>query len=225
MTTKRVFPGAPDTDYHVFFEDFERFLAADWVITTTEDGTGSATEVPADVAGGVLVITNAAGDNDLDSLQWAGSAGATTENFIFDLTKKMQFQARFKVLEVIEMDLVIGLAVTDTEPFGGVADGALFTSDDGNALLNFELTDSTTAATTTQAAVATLVADTYVKVEFYYDGDGSDVDIFVDDVRVAGVAVTNLPVTTEMAITFGIRNGTTAANVLSLDYIKVVAER
>lgn len=225
MSTKRVFAGAPDTDWYTFFTDFDTYAASDWVITTTEAGASSATEALADAAGGVLVITNDTSDNDLDSLQWAGGAGAVTENFIFDLTKSMTFKARFKMGDVTETDFVMGLAVTDTEPFGGVADGALFTSDDGDALLNFELTDSTTAATTTAAAVATLVDDTYVVAEFHYSANAANVDVIINGVAVAGVATTNLPVTTEMAITMGIRNGEAAGQTLSVDYIKCVAER
>ncbi len=28
--------------YHAYFNDFDTYLASDWTITTTEDGTGSA---------------------------------------------------------------------------------------------------------------------------------------------------------------------------------------
>ena len=34
--------GMPDpTKFHTFFDDFDRYLASDWVVTTTEAGTGS----------------------------------------------------------------------------------------------------------------------------------------------------------------------------------------
>ena len=40
--------------YHTYFNDFDTYLASDWTITTTEDGTGSATEALADGDGGLL---------------------------------------------------------------------------------------------------------------------------------------------------------------------------
>ena len=57
--------------YHVYHEDFDKYTASDWVITTTEAGGGDATEALADGDGGLLVITNDAADNDSDELQWA----------------------------------------------------------------------------------------------------------------------------------------------------------
>ena len=49
--------------YHMYHNDFDKFVAADFTITTTEAGTGSATETVATGDGGLLVITNAAGDD------------------------------------------------------------------------------------------------------------------------------------------------------------------
>ena len=62
----------PDpTKYHLFHEDFDKYTAADWVITTTEAGSGAATEALAAGDGGLLVITNDDADNDADFLQWS----------------------------------------------------------------------------------------------------------------------------------------------------------
>ena len=49
-------------DFCEFVDDFHGYTATDWVITTTEAGTGSATEVVQDESFGVLKLTNAAGD-------------------------------------------------------------------------------------------------------------------------------------------------------------------
>ena len=43
--------------YHTYINDFDTYLASDWTITTTEDGTGSATEALADGDGGLLLVT------------------------------------------------------------------------------------------------------------------------------------------------------------------------
>lgn len=52
--------------YHEYFDDFNIYNAGDFTITTTEDGSGSAAEALIDGDGGLLQITNAAGDNDHD---------------------------------------------------------------------------------------------------------------------------------------------------------------
>ena len=44
--------------YHSYFNDFDTYLASDWTITTTEDGTGSATEALADGDGGPMTQHN-----------------------------------------------------------------------------------------------------------------------------------------------------------------------
>ena len=69
--------------FHLQTLDFDKYTAGDWVITTTEAGTGSATEALTSADGGVLLLTNAAGDDDFDSLQWAGGSGAVFGSYLF----------------------------------------------------------------------------------------------------------------------------------------------
>jgi hypothetical protein len=199
----------------MYFNDFDKYDLADWTITTTEGGGGDATEALTDADGGVLVITNDVADDDLDFFQKVG------ESFLFEVGKKLWFKCRFKVLEVIQMDLHIGLTVTDTSLLD-VTDGVYFKSDDGDAYLDFgvEKDDTATAAT----AIATLVADTYVVVGFYYDGVSS-VEYSVNNVVLGSCVTTNLPDDEELTVTFGIQNGAVAANVLSIDYIMACKER
>jgi hypothetical protein len=84
----------------------------------------------------------------------------------------------------------------------------------------FTVNSAATAAT----AIATLVANTFVEVGFYYNGvDG--IEYSVDGVVKGTAAVTNLPDDEELTVTFGIQNGEAVANVLSIDYIMVCKER
>ena len=211
----RAMPVLDPTKVHMYFNDFDKYDLADWTITTTEGGGGDATEALTDADGGVLVITNDVADDDLDFFQKVG------ESFLFEVGKKLWFKCRFKVLEVIQMDLHIGLTVTDTSLLD-VTDGVYFKSDDGDAYLDFgvEKDDTATAAT----AIATLVADTYVVVGFYYDGVSS-VEYSVNNVVLGSCVTTNLPDDEELTVTFGIQNGAVAANVLSIDYIMACKER
>ena len=55
--------------FYQYSNDFMTYASGDFTITTTEAGTGSATEALTSGAGGQLLLTNAAGDNALDFLQ------------------------------------------------------------------------------------------------------------------------------------------------------------
>ena len=209
--------------YHVFFDDFDRFLATEWKISTTEAGAGSATEAASSADGGVLVITNDNADNDHDFLQLSGDGGTTAhETFKFEAGKKLFFKSRFKVSDATQSEFVMGLQIADTNPINGVTDGVYFQKDDGDALLDVHVEKNSTATSST--GVHTVVDDTYLVAGFYYDGIDS-VDFFVDDNRVATLAVTNLPDDEELTISFGIQNGAAAAKVMSVDYILVAKER
>lgn len=207
-----------ETPWHTFFDDFDKYTAGanDWIVTTTEAGAGDATEAIADADGGVLVITNDAADNDLDFLQHA------KETFKFELGKRMYFEARFKILEVIECDFRIGLMIRDTTQLD-ITDGIYFGTDDGDALLDFSVEKNNTA--TLVAGVSTLVADTFVTVAFYYDGSSSDIDYIVNGETLGSVALTNMVDDEELTVSFGIQNGQAVAAVLSLDYILAKKER
>lgn len=204
------------TENHVWFDDFDKFTAGDWTITTTEAGAGSATEAVGNLDGGVLVITNDAADDDADFLQW------TKETFKFETGKRLYFAARVKVSDATQSDLVLGLQITDTTPLA-VSDGVYFRKDDGDANLDFVVTKDSTA--TTKTAVATLADDTWVKLAFYYDGSHPQFTVLVDDTPVSSVPLTNVPDDEELTVSFGIQNGEAAAKVLSVDYIIAVKGR
>lgn len=216
---------------HMWFDDFDNYTLAEWVITTTEAGAGSATEALADADGGQLVITNAAGDNDLDMLQWAGDTGAVTETFLLERGKQAWFKARLKVLEVIQCDWHIGLAITGTDPLPGtITDGVFFSSDDGDALIDVRATKDT-SVTGLIAGIATAVADTFFEVAWYFDGD-SELSYYIDGVKLGTLTLTDtagvyldIPDDEELTISFGIQNGTTVVNSMTIDYILAVKER
>lgn len=208
--------GQPDpTKFHTFFDDFDRYVAADWTITTTELGAGSATEALTDADGGVLLITNDAADNDADFFQKVG------ESFKFQSDKKLWFKARFKVSDATQSDFFIGLQITDTTPLD-TTDGVFFQKDDGDASLDFHVEKNNTA--TSASAIATVVSDTYLSVGFYYNGSDA-IEYFVDDVKLGTSVTTNLPDDEELTISFGIQNGEAVAKTMSIDYILCVKER
>ena len=204
------------TKWITYFNDFTEYVAGDWTITTTEAGSGDATEALASTsAGGLLLITNDDADNDLDFLQ------LKTEAFKFVAGKKTFFKSRFAVSDATQSDFVMGLQITDTTPLA-VSDGVYFMKDDGDASLDFhvEKDGSDTAA----SAIATVSDATMLVAGFYYDGK-SAIEYYVDDVKLGTSVTTNLPDDEELTVSFGIMNGAAAAKTMTVDYIFVSQER
>lgn len=208
----------PRQDYVEYWNDFVRptdYDTADWTLTTTEAGAGSATEAIGNLSGGVLVVTNDAADDDND---WFQSA---KETFKWITGKKLYFGMRFKISDVTQSDFVFGLQITDTTPLA-VTDGMFFQKDDGDALLDFHSVKNSTATDVT--ALATLVNDTYVVIEAYYDG-ANKWELYVNGASVGSCALTNVCDDEELAVSFGIQNGEAVAKILSIDWIRVMQER
>lgn len=198
-----------------YFNDFMTYVAGDWTITTTEAGAGSATEAPANVAGGVLLVTTDDADNDNDFLQLKG------EPFTFATGKKTWFKTRFACDDATQSDIVFGLQITDTSPLA-VTDGVYFIKDDGAATFDLEVMKNSTSTSTT--SVATLVDDTYISLGFYFDGVDK-IKVFVNDAHVATSVTTNMPDDEELTVSFGIQAGEAAAKALSVDYLFAATER
>lgn len=197
---------------HQFFDDFNTFTASEWTITrsSTTAWTGSVQ----DEDGGVLKISNAVPDDANTFIQ------TPAEIYTFTSGKQTWFDARWKVSDATQSDVVLGLLIRDTSPLD-VTDGVYFRKDDGDAFLDFGVEASNTA--TTKTAVATISSSTYVRTTFYYDGV-SAVKAYVNGVYVATAATTNLP-TTELCVSFGMQNGSSNAKTFSIDWIAAYKER
>ena len=210
----------PDpTQAHVYFNDFTTYVAGDWTITTTEGGTGNASEALTNVAGGALLITNDDADNDSDELQLA------VESFKFASGKKSWFKTRFKVSDATQSDWIIGLCITDTTLIDAVSDGVYFKKDDGDASIDFalELNGSATEA----SGIATQSDDTFVTLGWYFDGDTTNgIKYYVDGThKGTQTTMTNLCTDEELAVSFALQNGAAAAKTMTLDYIYAAQER
>ena len=216
-TSNTGYYGMPDpTKWITYFNDFTEYVAGDWTITTTEAGSGAATEALASTsAGGLLLITNDDADNDLDFFN------LKTEAFKFVAGKKTFFKARFAVSDATQSDFVMGLQITDTTPLA-VSDGVYFMKDDGDASLDFHVEKD--SSDTTASAISTVSDATMLVAGFYYDGK-SAIEYYVDDVKLGTSVTTNLPDDEELAVSFGIQNGAAAAKTMTVDYIFVSQER
>ncbi len=202
--------------YHTYFNDFDTYLASDWTITTTEDGTGSATEALADGDGGLLLVTNAAGDNDHDFFQ------LVKEGYKYEAGKQLAFNIRFKTNDATQTDIVAGLQLTDTTPLD-VTDGIFFLKADGAATISFIVEKDSTQSTLTLPN--SLADDTFMTLGFVYDPKDQQFHVFQNNVLAGTVVSTNAPDNEELALSFGIQNGAAAAKTLTVDYIGASKER
>lgn len=199
---------------HVFFDDFDKYTAADWTITTKEDGSGSATEAIQDEEFGVLKLTNAAGDNDNDFLQ------VSSEILKLTAGKKAWFKTRIKVSDATQSDFIVGLSDTDTSPLDS-SDGVFFYKADGVATLDFKV--AVGAVESVAASIATVVDDTYLELAFYYDGK-TTIAYSVDGTQEGTLTNDTIP-TAEITPVFGIQNGEAVAKTMSVDYLFACVER
>ena len=202
--------------FYQYSNDFMTYNSGDWTITTTEAGSGNASEALTSQAGGALLITNDDADNDLDFLQLKG------ESFKLSSSKKAYFSARFKVSDATQSDFVMGLQITDTTPLA-TTDGVFFIKDDGDTNLDFIVEKDSTSTDTT--AIHTMVDDTFVTVTWFIDPDASKVFYSVNNAAPVSVVNTNLPDDEELTVSFGIQNGAAAAKTMTIDYVVAAVER
>ena len=202
--------------YHVYHNDFDTYLASDWTITTTEGGSGNASEALGDRDGGLLVITNDDADNDNDFLQ------LVKEGFKFESGKQLAFNARFKTSDADASDVVIGLQITDTSPLD-VSDGVFFLLTDGSTTLQFIVEKDGTQSTLNLPTV--MADDTFMTVGFVFDPKDQLFHVFQNNAEVGTVVSTNAPDDEDLTVSFGIQNGAAAAKVMPVDYLTAMKER
>jgi len=210
----------PDpTTAHVYWEDFDRFRAADWIITVVEAGAGSATQALTDGDGGRLLLTN---DNAIaDRITLALSA----ENVLFERGKKLWFSTRIKISEIGNNIVIIGLILKSvTNPTGVVTDGVYFQLDGGANNIEFIVIKNSQQIFTT--ANPTLTANTDFTLSYFYDGKDK-ITVYFNGGIIFTVATstTTLPDDEVLGPMMFTENFTAVAHTLEIDYIMVAKER
>lgn len=240
--------GLPDpTKYVSFFEDFcgnmsfpvaASALAAasngTWTITVTEGGAGDASSAVADMDGGGILLTTDAADNDLIFVQHKSEA------FLPAAGKKMFFKMRFKITDananassILNTEWYAGLMVRDTDPLSsaagdGVTDGVFFMSEDGTQNVYLHCQKDATGGQLSTLLSDTLTVNTLTEFAFYFDG-ARYIEVYKDGVKTSTIDLTATAATylpdTELALSFGIKNGEAVAKATTIDYIFIAKER
>ena len=211
------YPYLDPSKYYTYFDDFFEYHSGIYTITTTEAGSGNASEAITAGAGGQLLITNDNADNDLDFFQLKGEA------FKFDSTKRMFFSSRFKVSDATQSDLVMGLQITDTTSLD-VTDGIFFIKGDADTQPDF-IIEKDNSSTLSVLEMNAMADDTFMTVGFIYDPKDQKFHVSQNNTEVGTVVSTNAPDDEELTVSFGIQNGAAAAKVLTVDYVTAMKER
>jgi hypothetical protein len=207
-------------------EDFATIASDDstgdpteWEVTVVEAGAGDSTAVVTDRVGGALLITSAANEDDGWSMQLGATAG---ESVKLDGNYPLYCGIRLAINDVDQTDFLFGVAVTDTAILGGVTDGMYFRSVDATAVVNF-VTEKNSVESET--AVATMVDDTYVTLEFLFDGVG--VTAYADGVEITSTAAigATFPNDEELRLSLEFLTGEAVANTCTVEWLRMVYVR
>jgi hypothetical protein len=193
----------------VFNVDDTTGHATAYTTTAVSAGAGDSIVAQSNVAGGALVFTSAANEDDGIQIQLGG------ESFKFDAAYPLYFGIRWKAGDVDQSDFLAGLCITDTTLLGGMSDGARFESVDGTGAVTLEIEKDSTASS---LAVGTMTDGAYMILEFYWDG--TTLSAWVDGVQTAAVTVTNLPDDEELTLSIAFLTGEAVANTLTVDWVR-----
>ena len=198
-------------------EDFYRYLASDWTVTTVE-AAGAATEALTDLVNGVLLVTNGTADDDRDEL--------LTPSESFKLLSGFPFYAsfRFKLTDVLQSDFWFGL-ITGVSYWAATPDDAvIFSKQDGDA--NLDVITRTNAAQLLTDTTIDLVALTWYRLGIHWDGYDTIRFFVYRDADMYCLAQVNhttyICSDEEMRLGFGLMNGEALAKAIYVDYIKGV---
>jgi hypothetical protein len=203
------------TKYHVFFDDFDRYTAGDWVVTETDAG---ATQALVGADGGQLVITNTAGITDVVDLRWAGGSGAFLGNFTFDPAKDLFVAAKFKLDNASLPTALIGLRSSNSTNTVALIKA-------GGAATLLARVQSSTGTVSTTVAGAAMVADTFVVAGLAYTAADGKMTFFQDDAASPVTGWVAPAAATLMAPNIGMVNTTAVARVMTLDWVFFAKQR
>lgn len=204
----------PDpTELHVFYEDFDQYTAAQWVV-----GGVGAPVAPALVAGegGILSVVNSAADNDNNWIQQAVTAWSIQVN------KQLWFRARVQVSDATQTDIALGLQiVVAANNFLTPADGIFLRKDDD--ALGIKFVSRIGGVETATANFFNIASNTQFSAQFYYDGNGNFLAGINDVVlgRLTPATITAVA----LKVTAGVQNGDAVARTMLVDQILCVKER
>jgi len=193
------------TNVHSYFNNFDTYTAADWLV----DRVGTGTTALVNGNGGLVTITNSAlnGDYVVNN--------KNKDSFLVAAGKPIWFSSRLKISDTILSLLIIGLKV-GSETVGALVSGIFFIKELGTPNLSFKLMDSLGINENTN--VCTMVSNQFTELSFFYNGSDR-VEVFCNGDYVTFLNLDNMPFGTTLTPAFGIYSAESAIKTLTVDYI------
>lgn len=186
-----------------------------WTTTMVEAGAGGTSEVEAsDEAGAVWELYTDNAENDGINSQLNG------EPFELTSDQHLYFGVRLKLDDVLQSDFFWGLAIVDTDILGGVTDRIGFEKLDGSAAVGIMVEKDSTE--TKESSIGTMTNDTYMTLEFYWDGPADVLYVFVDGGQVTAPALTNLPDDEALRLSLHFQTGEAAVKRQIVQWARVI---
>ena len=215
--------GAVGLNVHEFFDDFIfSGVASDaitgWSVTLVEAGGGESTITQPDGAGGKLLLTTDANENDGVQMQVTGESFGPVNT-----PSALYFGIRFQADEATQNDIFAGLSITDTTVLATQPTDSIHLDKlDGVTAITGHINKNSTA--TDSASTATMAAATNTIWEWYYDGllTTPTVEFFVDGVSLGIVSGANLVDDELLTPTIAILAGSAAVRTMTVDWLRVI---
>jgi len=206
--------------YSKYENDFVSWVPDEWTITEVN----ASTQTLLDERNGILRLTPAGAENDGSNMQLGGTGdGETTgESWTPLAGTNLYFETRVRSnTDVDQNDLFVGLHVQDTAIIASKGTDYIgFRIDDGDALVDVEVSSGSSASEET--SVATAADATWIKLGFVVKSTSS-IEFWVNDVKQATIT-TNIP-TALMKLSLAHLSGEGTANVMDFDYVVVAQQR
>lgn len=203
--------------HYVLFDDFLKAEVDGVLWTSTTDSADSIALVAGQ--GGIMKLAISGTDDQVAVMQ-----GTFLTEYLVS-GKKAWFGTKVKTNSTLpgSMDMRIGLSANDTSPIAtSPANHATFRCDDGDALIDFSVVKA--GVGTGQTSLATMVAETYMKMDCYFDGV-DQFELYIDGVKKGTLTLAAFP-TAAMAPMIALQAGAASASIeIYVDYIYSISER
>lgn len=208
-------PAGPD-GYGNFWDFTHESEINQFEFTTVDATNVDATIALGDADYGTLILTNAAADDD--SIEAQLKSESLSLNV---LGRTLYVFGRMAISDATQADFRFGMASRDTTLVTAVSDSILFSKDDGDTQIDQLATSSSSTINSTSNIATATTAQREFCIRIVTDantlGTGT-VTFYIDGTSVGTFTSASLP-TTEMAISFAIKNGEAVAKVLTVDYV------
>jgi hypothetical protein len=205
---------------------------------TSYEDTGATVAQLATEVGGVLKITTDNTDNDEVWLS-PGSATSVMTKITSGSSEVVAYECRVRATQIVTQNAFFGLSEEGLAAADTVSDAGAFASKDmigfnlaeaASATMTFAYRKAVQALTVNIAALKTIVAATWYKFGFLYDGGApisKRIRVFVDGeeqstyVTATNIAAATFPSGEELNPLIGLKNGAGAITQWDVDWIRV----